>query len=490
MTKQSRAKSAIFYALFLCGTIGLIELIPFVAYRIAFGEWFSYRQVQSSRLSLLQPSPEAALQPSPEDAAVAGQQPAWVIHPYYGYVTNPHISRAVDKFGFLGNEDQIQSASPDKVVVAVVGASVAAQLASPTVYAAGILKSELKKIPAFQSKELVILNLANGAYKQPQALMTINDIISRDGHIDVLIALDGVGDIALAEAHGNLNHGISPFYPQNWELLVDSTSSIEQTTAFANFRLTQTVRVWLASIFAKPVLRHLIITNFIWRVADARLAGIMAEYRASANKVVPKDITSRLSHDRRAFMGPPIAYATRRDLYVDIARNWGKSSLMLHNLMRTQGGLYFHFIQPNQYVVGSKPLGEHERTVAIHPISPYRKGVEIGYPYLQAMGESLRSAGVWFEDLTPVFAGIDQELYNDNCCHVNNEGNLILARKIAAVIAARMSNLPGGISGPLRFDQVNFNNSIFGVRELRRFVSNPSDYSDGSQDKIGPASEK
>src|SRR5262245_19274129 len=279
MTKQSRAKFAIFYALFLCGTIGLIELMALAVYGITFGEWFSYRQLQASRLSLFQSSQE--------DAAVDGQQPAWVIHPYYGYVTNPHISQAVDKFGFLGNEDQIQSAAPDRVVVAVVGASVAAQLASPTVYAAGILKSELKKIPAFQGKELVLLNLANGAYKQPQALMTINDILSRDGHIDVLIALDGVGDIALPEAHGNLNHGISPFYPQNWQLLVETKLSIDQTTAFANFRLTRNIRVWLASIFAKPVLRHSITTNLIWRVADVRLAETMAAYRMSASKEAP-----------------------------------------------------------------------------------------------------------------------------------------------------------------------------------------------------------
>ena len=175
---------------------------------------------------------------------------------------------------------------------------------------------------------------------------------------------------------------------------------------------------------------------------------------------------------------------------MDIARNWGKSSVLLHNLMQTQGGLYFHFLQPNQYVAGSKPLGEQERKVAIHLVSPYRRPVEIGYPYLQAMGASLRGAGIWFEDLTPVFAGMDQELYNDNCCHLNNEGNLILARAIAAAIIAYMSNPAGGGNRPLRFDQVNFDSSLFAARELRRFVSKPSDYSDGSQDKIGLASKK
>jgi hypothetical protein len=99
-------------------------------------------------------------------------------------------------------------------------------------------------------------------------------------------------------------------------------------------------------------------------------------------------------------------------------------------------------------------------------------------PYLQAMGESLRSAGVWFEDLTPVFAGMDQELYND------------LARAIPAAIIAHMSNPAGVRNRPLRFDQVNFDSSLFAARELRRFVSNPSDYSDGSPDKIRLASKK
>jgi len=481
MTKQSRAKSAIFYALLLCATIGLIELMALAAYRIAFGERFSYRQLQASRLSLLQPSPE--------NAAVDGQQPTWVIHPYYGYVTNPAISPAVDKFGFLGNQDQIQTANPDKIVVAVVGASVATQLASTT-YAGDILRSELKKTPPFQSKELVLLNLGNGAYKQPQAVMTINDILSRGGHIDVLIALDGVGEIALPEAHGNLSYGISPFYPQHWQLLVNTQLSSDQTAAIGNFRLTHNVRVWLASIFAKPVLRNSITANLIWRIADVRLAETITADRTLANKDAPKESASRLSNDRRAFLGPPVEYATRRDLYMDIARNWGRSSVLLHNLMRSQDGLYFHFLQPNQYIAGSKPLGEHERTVAIHPVSPYRRPIEIGYPYLQAMGESLRSAGIWFEDLTSVFAGMDQELYNDNCCHLNNDGNLILARKIAAVVAANMSTPASGRSGPLSFDQVNFGSSLFADRELRRFVSNPSDYSDGSQDKIGLASKK
>ena len=84
--------------------------------------------------------------------AVAGSQSAvWVLHPYYGFVTNPDID-GVNKFGFLGYEDEIQPANPNNIVIAVIGGSVAAQLAS----AGDVLESELKKIASFQSKKLTI----------------------------------------------------------------------------------------------------------------------------------------------------------------------------------------------------------------------------------------------------------------------------------------------------------------------------------------------
>src|SRR5262249_50145519 len=226
----------ILYAVLFCGVIVSTELIAWTAYWLTFHEPFSYRELQTSRLALLRSTPEGK---NVEDANVADEREtwltSWLIHPYYGFIANPASSGLVNKFGFLGPEDQIQPANARTIVVALLGGSLAAQLASHA-YAGDVLKSELTKIPSFQDKEVVILNLGNGAFKQPQGLIVVNDILARGGHIDVLISLDGFNEIALPEAHGNLGNGVSPFYPQHWRELVDTRHSRGQMDAQSRAR--------------------------------------------------------------------------------------------------------------------------------------------------------------------------------------------------------------------------------------------------------------
>jgi hypothetical protein len=487
MIKLPLGKRVLLSVVLFSGVIVSIELMACVAYWLAFHEPFSYRELQASRLALLRSLTENK---TTEDSNAANEREAWLnswlIHPYYGFVSNPASSRLVNKFGFLGTGDQVQPVNPHTIVVALLGGSVAAQLASHA-YTGDVLKSELAKIPSFRDKELVILNLANGAFKQPQGLFVVNDLFSRGAHIDVLIALDGFNEIALPEAHSNVANGVSPFYPQHWRQLVDTKLSRDQVDAQARALFVSDMRIWLASVFAGRILKHSIAANFIWRVADVKTSEVEAAYRKLVSEAAPIDPASRISNDQRAFLGPAVEYNTRRDLYVDIARNWGRSSALLNNIMTAQDGVYLHFLQPNQYVAGSKQLTELEKRTAIHPNSPYRRAVEIGYPYLQAMGESLRSAGLWFHDLTAVFADVSDELYSDSCCHVNKEGNAALARAIAKELIAHLSNHGTGKTRLLDLHQINFNDSLFSADELRRFVTNPSDYNDGSLDKIAKA---
>jgi hypothetical protein len=450
MIKAPKVKHIVFWCVLLCGVMVTIELVALGAYRIAFGESFSYQRLQALRRAAQE--------------MVRTEFP-FVIHPYYGYVFDPRLGGA-NKDGFFGRENHIQPADPKKVVIAIIGGSVAVHFASDD-RARDVLKSELKTIGVFQDRDIVILNLANLAYKEPQGLLVINDILSRGGHLDLVIALDGFNEIALPEAFGNVGNGISPFYPmQWWRFAMESTLE---------------ARVGLASVFSKPILRHLVTANFIWRVADAYLA------KADVNAGRPADPTTRLSNDRRIFLGPDAQYATRRDLYTDVVVQWGRASVLLNNIMAAQGGFYFHFLQPNQYVVGSKPLTEHESDAAINPASRFREPVEIGYPYLRVMGESLRDAGVWFEDLTAVFKDVHQQVYVDKCCHVNEEGNALLAKTIATAVATRLSNPTPSANRAIAFDQVDIDSSLFANGRLRRFASKSPDYRDGSDDRVGPA---
>jgi hypothetical protein len=135
--KRSRAKLAIFYAVLVLGLFAVGELLAFATYLIAFPEPFSYDSLQSQRLAVIRLM---------EEESVGGRAdgPPWLIHPYYGFVSNPSDRQRVDKFGFFGHEDQIQVAAPDKVVVAIIGGSVAARLAS-SAFDGEILEAELKK---------------------------------------------------------------------------------------------------------------------------------------------------------------------------------------------------------------------------------------------------------------------------------------------------------------------------------------------------------
>ena len=54
----------------------------------------------------------------------------------------------------------------------------------------------------------------------------------------------------------------------------------------------------------------------------------------------------------------------------------------LDRLCRGRGVSYYHFLQPNQYLAGSKPILEDEKQIAIVEGHPYGQGVARGYPLL------------------------------------------------------------------------------------------------------------
>lgn len=121
----------------------------------------------------------------------------------------------------------------------------------------------------------------------------------------------------------------------------------------------------------------------------------------------------------------------------DMVGIWKESSIQMSKLAYANGALYLHFLQPDQYVPGSKPLSEEEKRVAFNNNQPYKKAVELFYPELIKEGSELVKAGVNFTDLTSMFKNDTDTLYIDDCCHVNDAGNSILNQKIVQVIAEK-----------------------------------------------------
>jgi hypothetical protein len=99
----------------------------------------------------------------------------------------------------------------------------------------------------------------------------------------------------------------------------------------------------------------------------------------------------------------------------------------MHRLCEANGIRYYHFLQPNQYVKGSKPMGRRERAVALRKDHPYRPSVLRGYPQLRRHGAQLVDAGVRFTDLTMIFSPLERPIHIDNCCHVDRFGDSLIA---------------------------------------------------------------
>ena len=90
---------------------------------------------------------------------------------------------------------------------------------------------------------------------------------------------------------------------------------------------------------------------------------------------------------------------------------------------------------------GGGPRPGFVETAAMHPFvgyvdpgHPYRKGVVEGYPLRIKAGQRLLQDGVNFLDWTHAYESVEESLYIDTCCHVNERGNELLVDDLVRAI--------------------------------------------------------
>ena len=271
--------------------------------------------------------------------------------------------------------------------------------------------------------------VALGGYKQPQQLMALNYLLTLGVRLDVVIELDGFNGVALP-ASENRSADVSHYYPRGWQWRAASVLEPVALKLIGELSFLQARRTELAVRCSQFVVRHSGLGNLVWRLLDrnhvARRRALEQELEAASR--------ARL---RFATHGPKTPYGSEAEFYPELARIWRVGSLQMFHLCRANGIRYFHFLQPNQYFPDSKPLSAEERRLAFVPGHGYQRPVELGYPALRAAGQTLRGLGVPFEDLSMIFAGVRETLYIDDCCHLNDSGNRLLADAIAARVAQR-----------------------------------------------------
>jgi len=400
--------------------LAAIEILSLVAYRLVEGHGFSYGDVRAQQAQRSRPRQIG------EFGLTTRSQPFLqedVLHPYLGFTGDPGRDPGFSAWGFWGSlgPDPPRRA-PDRLLVGIFGGSLAADLYE---YGGARLKSRLRESGRWPGREIVLLNTAYGGYKQPQQLMALNYTLSLGAEFDVVVNLDGFNDVAL-DAVENEPRGVFPAYPRAWALRVENFRDPALVERVGLVTYLRARRADLAAAFEKAPWRYSVTAGLVWTLLD-RVAGARVEdARRALNAYRP---------DERRFLavGPPRP-APGAASYEALASIWERGSLQMSRLCRANGIRYFHFLQPNQYVEGSKPMDAAERRVAVNPSQPYRLGVEAGYPLLQARGRELASEGVAFADLTMIFAHVPEPLYIDDCCHVNQRGYELLADAVADAI--------------------------------------------------------
>jgi hypothetical protein len=350
------------------------------------------------------------------------------IHPYLGWVMNPDVDAGLDfggrhlpvnQFGLLDDRGDVPQRSGDRLIVGILGGSVAWQM---SVRGEAALCEALQKNPAWREREIRLVRLAMPGYKQPQPLMALNYFLALGAEFDVIVNIDGYNEVALTACEND--GSVFAAYPRRWDA---RTQDIVDPRVFAlSFRVLEArgVRQELARNIRGSCLRWSPTVNLLWRTRDKLWQNQFVE--------LGNELLHHAARPGRGFAscGPPQLYASESEMFSHLRDIWRNSSLQIAHLCRGNGTVYVHVLQPNQYLPGSKSMGAEERRVAVVDSQCGGQAIAKAYPLLIREGDRLRQEGVHFVDLTMLFADVTDPIYVDPFCHYNGRGNELLARAV------------------------------------------------------------
>ena len=391
-----------------------------VAYRMLNSHGFSYAELQQKR-GLLSGELEAFSVLSQE------QQTEWqrshVLHPFLGYVRHPteadtESRLGVTEFGFIDAQVPLLKRNPKHFIVGLFGGSVATFLFAD---AGDRLRERLSTMPGVAGRKVELLNLSLPGYKQPQQLMALTYLQSLGAEFDLVLNLDGFNEVSM---HQFQQRQVPyPPYPKKWFAMTQAGTDPELLPFMARITYLRDGRRQWAAAF-QGMLGRSVSANLLWSVRDQQLARDLAEAQQHMADYEP-DAAPYES------IGPRWKAETPEETFEFLVDLWRRSSEQMQALCTAQDTLYLHFLQPNQYVPDSKPMGTEEQSVAVLEQHPYRFSVQQGYPLLQAEGAGLQLAEVAFHDLTQVFREVQEPIYIDTCCHINPRGSTLVAEAMA-----------------------------------------------------------
>lgn len=428
----SRSRKLAFYLIGFVLLYLLAEGAAFIGHSITSGNTYSLAEFTRERARIVTDRAEERQLPDTSEAGFDSRRMLEILHPYLGYVIDYHDSHC-SGHGFCNSRMRtyenapLTPAGPDDYTVGIFGGSFAHQ--ASILSTEGLLTERLQTLPGLENKRILIHSIALGGYKQPQQLIALNWFLNLGAGFDLVINLDGFNEVALPPTE-NVPIGTNPFFPRIWHNRVRVTRDVDLLALYGEIEYYKSLRARRAERLDESMWRYSVIRNLVWKARDARLVARVSERETRAQSYQSTNVHVR----PLVVTGPDHEISSYPALFEDLAAFWAQASRQMHDVAKGQGVQYYHFLQPNQYVTDSKPLTPKELEVAYVEAHPYRVGVVEGYPLLIEHGRRLKREGIPFFDLTDLFENNTDTLYQDACCHLNQQGyDLVVDALVEAI---------------------------------------------------------
>ena len=329
-----------------------------------------------------------------------------------------------NNFGFASTHKYpFVKTSPNQFVIGMFGGSVGAWFCQ---VGAHRMVEDLKANAFFKTREIVPLCLSHEGYKQPQQLIVLAYFLTLGQQFNLVINIDGFNEVALGSRNNEHGRDISMPSPIHIDPLLNLIDQATLTPA----RVQALARISVD----KERLNGLIDRMRRNRSAAVHVA-LDRYYRFTMNRYQAEvgaydALPSNPSASSLLLLTPPVR---KREgpgvVFGDIANDWTRASLLMHDLLAARGVPYLHVLQPNQYFT-RRTFSDAEARVALNKDTPFKRSVENGYPALERAAAMLAEKEQFVDGTT----ALDREpgpVYEDDCCHYTDRGYEVLADLIA-----------------------------------------------------------
>jgi hypothetical protein len=334
-----------------------------------------------------------------------------IIHPYLGFVYGfKNKEKNNETYGFATTVSPVINREPGKLNVLLLGGSVAQSMRK-------VVRKAFQRVCRVPPN---VVTLGFAGYKQPQQLLALTYFLSLGAEYDLIINLDGYNEIVLPITD-NYDVGVNPFYPRNWNLRISRQPSKKILAEIGKVRYLRDLKQEKLEALTSSLFRGSAVFGLIKMQQVKRLNWDIDHTNHQLIKLQQQEVK------RFEETGPFVVYKDMQKLYEDAAAVWVRSSVLLDQLARENSMEYYHFLQPNQYVKGSKVLTAEEKRQAYSERPPISQSALIGYPLLIKQGRTLLEKNIKYFDATMAFAKEKETIYLDICCHYNERGKEVLA---------------------------------------------------------------